>query len=87
MDLRDLIEGLSKSLAYHDPVDSVEMRQTHISLVFLAGRVAFKIKKPVDLGFVDYTTLERRRHFCDEEVRLMGRRSEWMARAPWLNGR
>jgi uncharacterized protein len=70
MDLRDLIEGLSKSLAYHDPVDSVEMRQTHISLVFLAGRVAFKIKKPVDLGFVDYTTLERRRHFCDEEVRL-----------------
>jgi aminoglycoside phosphotransferase family enzyme/predicted kinase len=70
MELHELIEGLSVASAYPEPVDSVEVRQTHISLVFLAGRHAYKIKKPVDLGFVDYTTLERRRHFCDEEVRL-----------------
>ncbi len=70
MQLHELIEGLSVASAYPQPVDSVELRQTHISLVFLAGRHAYKIKKPVDLGFVDYTTLERRRHFCDEEVRL-----------------
>ena len=70
MELQELIEGLSESKAYPEPVDSVELRQTHISLVFLAGRHAYKIKKPVDLGFVDYTTLERRRHFCEEEVRL-----------------
>jgi aminoglycoside phosphotransferase family enzyme/predicted kinase len=70
MELQELIEGLSESKAYSEPVDSVELRQTHISLVFLAGRHAYKIKKPVDLGFVDYTSLERRRHFCEEEVRL-----------------
>jgi len=39
-------------------------------VVFLAGRYAYKIKKPVELGFVDYGSLERRRHFCEEEVRL-----------------
>jgi uncharacterized protein len=70
MELWELIEGLSVTSAYPQPVDSVEMRQTHISLVFLAGPAAFKIKKPVDLGFLDYSTLERRRHFCDEEIRL-----------------
>lgn len=46
------------------------MRQTHLSVVFLAGGFAYKLKKPVRFGFVDYGTLERRRHFCEEEVRL-----------------
>ena len=46
------------------------MHQTHISAVFLAGPYAYKIKKPLDLGFLAFTTLERRRHFCSEEVRL-----------------
>ena len=67
MELRELIEHLSAPSAYPGSVDSVEIRQTHISLVFLTGTVAYKIKKPVDLGFVDYTTLERRRHFCEEK--------------------
>ena len=53
-----------------EPVETVEVHQTHISVVFLAGSFAYKIKKPVDLGFIDYSTLERRRHFCEEEVRL-----------------
>jgi aminoglycoside phosphotransferase family enzyme/predicted kinase len=70
MDLPDLIALLSRPEAYPHPVPSVEVRQTHISVVFLAGAFAYKLKKPVDLGFLDFTTLERRRHFCDEETRL-----------------
>jgi hypothetical protein len=70
MELPRLIENLSAPGAYPHPVDKVEVRQTHISVVFLAGPFAYKIKKPVDLGFLDFSTLERRRHFCEEEVRL-----------------
>jgi aminoglycoside phosphotransferase family enzyme/predicted kinase len=70
MNLPELIAGLSRPQAYPHPVESVEVRQTHLSVVFLAGDRAYKVKKPVDLGFADYTTLEKRRHFCDEEVRL-----------------
>jgi aminoglycoside phosphotransferase family enzyme/predicted kinase len=70
MECRQLIEVLSDPAAYPGPVDVVEVRQTHISVVFLAGSYAYKIKKPVDLGFVDYSTLERRCHFCTKEVRL-----------------
>ena len=70
MDLRELIEALSAPSAYPEAVESVDVRQTHISVVFLAGSFAYKVKKPVDLGFIDYGTLERRRHFCEEEVRL-----------------
>ena len=44
--------------------------QTHISTVFLAQRLVFKFKRPVNLGFADFATLEQRRHFCEEEVRL-----------------
>jgi hypothetical protein len=70
MELARLIEALSDPAAYPDPVAGVDVRQTHISVVFLAGRHAYKIKKPVDLGFLDFRTLEQRRHFCEEEVRL-----------------
>lgn len=70
MDLPRLIDLLSAPSAYPHPVDAVEVRQTHISAVFLAGPYAYKVKKPLDLGFLDFTTLERRRHFCLEEVRL-----------------
>src|SRR5262245_50820366 len=70
MELTHLIEALSDPGAYRHQVDVVEVRQTHISVVFLAGPYAYKIKKPVNLGFLDYSTLERRRHFCDQEVHL-----------------
>ena len=70
MELGELIAGLSLPSAYPHAVEQVEVHQTHISLVLLAGPVVYKIKKPVNLGFVDYTTLERRKHFCEEEVRL-----------------
>jgi aminoglycoside phosphotransferase family enzyme/predicted kinase len=44
--------------------------QTHISVVFLVGAEVYKVKKPVRLDFVDFSTLEKRQHFCEEEVRL-----------------
>src|SRR5262249_52832097 len=61
---------LSKPRVYPHPVECVELVETHISWVFLAGDCVYKVKKPVDLGFLDFTTLERRRFFCEEEVRL-----------------
>lgn len=65
-----LIDFLRTSEAYpHKPEDVVEV-QTHISWVFLAGDYVYKIKKPVSLGFLDFSTLEKREHFCREEVRL-----------------
>ncbi|MFY8149149.1 MAG: AAA family ATPase [Prochlorococcaceae cyanobacterium] len=65
-----LIEALLDPGAYPHPVERVELLETHISWVLLTGPYAYKIKKPVNLGFVDFTTLERRRHFCQEELRL-----------------
>ena len=68
--MQDLIDELSRPDAYPHPVGDVEVCQTHISVVFLAGDYAYKLKKPLDLGFVDYSTLARRRHFCEREVTL-----------------
>src|SRR5579862_3831585 len=68
MDLAALIRELSDPAIYG--VRAVEVHQTHISVVFLAGEFAYKIKKPVSLGFLDFSTLDKRRHFCEEEVRL-----------------
>jgi aminoglycoside phosphotransferase family enzyme/predicted kinase len=70
MDLESLIAALSDPAAYPHSVGMVEVRQTHVSAVFLAGPFAYKVKKPVDLGFLDFLTLDRRRHFAEEEVRL-----------------
>jgi aminoglycoside phosphotransferase family enzyme/predicted kinase len=70
MDLGRLIEELSRPAAYPGAAGPVEVRQTHISVVFLVGPHAYKVKKPVDFGFLDFRTLERRHHFCQEEVRL-----------------
>jgi aminoglycoside phosphotransferase family enzyme/predicted kinase len=70
MDLEHLIGALSDASAYPSHVEKIEVRHTHISVVFLAGPHVYKIKKPVALGFLDFSTLEKRRHFCDQEVRL-----------------
>ena len=51
------------------------MIQTHISWVFLAGDYAYKLKKPVDFGFLDFTTLAKRKHFCERELELNQRTS------------
>ena len=68
-----LIQGLLKFDAWPWPVDHIEPIDTHISTVLLVGDYAYKIKKPLDLGFLDFTTLEKRKHFCEEELRLNGR--------------
>jgi aminoglycoside phosphotransferase family enzyme/predicted kinase len=70
MDIAKLIDALSEPTAFCPAVGSVVVCQTHISVVFLVDEFAYKIKKPVDMGFLDFSTLERRRHFCEEEVRL-----------------
>lgn len=70
MDLNRLLAELVHPEAYPHPVEKVTVVQTHISVVFLAGEHVWKIKKPVNLGFLDFTTLERRKYDCDEEVRL-----------------
>jgi aminoglycoside phosphotransferase family enzyme/predicted kinase len=70
MELVSLIDALSLPAAYPYPVETVQVCHTHISVVFLAGPFAYKVKKPVNLGFLDFSTLERRRYFCEQEVRL-----------------
>ena len=65
-----LAAALGLSEAYPGRPDAVEVRETHISWVFLAGDRAYKLKKPVTLPFVDYGTPARRRAMCEEEVRL-----------------
>jgi aminoglycoside phosphotransferase family enzyme/predicted kinase len=70
MELTRLITALSDPAAYPDAGEAVEVRQTHISAVFLTKRHAYKVKKPANLGFLNFTTIEKRRHFCEEEVRL-----------------
>jgi aminoglycoside phosphotransferase family enzyme/predicted kinase len=59
--------------AFAHPADDLQLRETHISWVILAGNYAYKIKKPVDFGFLDFSSLERRRHFCERELELNSR--------------
>ncbi len=70
METEQMIAGLCRPEAYSHGPECVDLVQTHISWVFLAGDLVFKVKKPVDYGFLDFTSLEKRRHFCGEEVRL-----------------
>jgi aminoglycoside phosphotransferase family enzyme/predicted kinase len=65
------VEGLRRRLATES--GSVQIIQTHISYVLLTTDEVWKLKKPVDLGFLDYSTLDSRRTMCEEEVRLNGR--------------
>jgi len=55
---------------YDHPVDKIELVETHISWVLLTGKFAYKIKKPVNYGFLDFSTLEKRHDYCEQELRL-----------------
>ena len=68
--LPEYVRALLRPDAYPSPPPDVELRQTHISYVFLAGDVVYKTKKPVDFGFIDQVAPERREAFCHAEVRL-----------------
>lgn len=70
-----IVEGLRRGEAYPHRVQVVRLLETHISWVFLTGELAYKVKKPVRLGFVDFSTLELRRKYCAEELRLNRRYS------------
>lgn len=65
-----LIQALSKAETYPHPVTTVRLLETHISWVFLTGAYAYKIKKPVNFGFLDFSTLALRQSCCHEEIRL-----------------
>lgn len=66
----DLIQALQDPALYDHPVTEFRVLETHISWVILTGDYAYKIKKPMDFGFLDFSTLARRKHFCEEELRL-----------------
>jgi hypothetical protein len=66
----ELVAALRDPARYPHPAEAVELIETHISWVFLAGEYAYKVKKPVNLGFLDFSTLQARRFYCEEELRL-----------------
>lgn len=66
-----LIQDMLKPEFYPHPVsEPIRLMQTHVSSVLLTGDYVYKLKKPVNFGFLDYSTLEKRQHFCQEEIRL-----------------
>ena len=69
-DQKQVVEALLKPEAYDEETGKVELKQTHISFVFLTGDFVYKIKKAVNFGFLDFSTLEKRRLFCEKEVML-----------------
>ena len=66
----ELIASLLKPEVYPHPVESLELIETHISWVILTGLYAYKIKKSLKLDFLDFSTLQQRRYYCEEELRL-----------------
>ena len=70
MDFSDLLEALQNPEIYPEKPPKVELLQTHVSAIFLVGERVYKVKKPVNFGFLDFTTLEKRKYFCREEVAL-----------------
>lgn len=67
--IRTILKTLMKSTAYPEPTTRVEMMQTHVSWLFLTDTHVYKIKKPVDFGFLNFSTIDRRRFYCNEEVK------------------
>jgi aminoglycoside phosphotransferase family enzyme len=67
---KEMLEALKNKEAYDEVVKEIRLIQTHISWVFLTGDFVYKIKKPVDFGFLDFTTLEKRKKFCEKELEI-----------------
>src|SRR3972149_4395350 len=67
---KQVVEALMKPEAYDEDPGQIELVQTHISFVFLTRKFVYKVKKAVDFGFLDFTTLEKRRFFCEKELEL-----------------
>lgn len=75
MKIAALRQALQDPAVYPEPTTHVEVHETHISVVFLTDRYVYKIKKPVKLGFLDFSTQDRRRFYCDQELELNRRLS------------
>jgi aminoglycoside phosphotransferase family enzyme len=73
IDHAQLVEALSDPAFYPHPVEEVQFLQTHISSVFLTGEFVYKLKKPVNFGFLDFSTIELRKLYCHAEVELNSR--------------
>jgi uncharacterized protein len=71
MSLPPIVQAMMAPSFYpHSVTGAIELIQTHISYVFLTGEYVYKIKKPVNFGFLDFSTVAQRQHFCHEELRL-----------------
>lgn len=70
MHTTDLISALQNPAIYNHAVDEIKVIETHISWLILTGDYAYKIKKPVDFGFLDFSSLEQRKHYCKQELQL-----------------
>ncbi|MBI3546637.1 MAG: hypothetical protein HY081_08615 [Gammaproteobacteria bacterium] len=71
-----ILSALLNPAVYGENIDKVEKIETHISCVFLAGAYAYKIKKAINLGFLDFSKLDARHYYCQEELRLNRRFSK-----------
>jgi aminoglycoside phosphotransferase family enzyme len=76
MDIEKLLNDLQMTNAFPEPTDSVKLIQTHISWVFICDNYVYKLKKPVNFGFLDFETLEKRKFYCHQEVELNKRLAE-----------
>lgn len=65
-----VLRFLRSRRSYPEPPERIQLLQTHASWVAVTERFVYKVKKPVDFGFLDFSTLEKRRHFCEREVTL-----------------
>src|SRR5688572_30606884 len=70
IEVNNIVESLRRPDAYPWRLDAVDLIETHISWVFLAGDRVVKVKRPVHFPFVDHRSAAQRRHSCEEEVRL-----------------
>ena len=67
---KGLLTAMSRPGFYPHRPEKVDVVQTHISFIFIAGNEVYKVKKAVDFGFLDFTTIEKRKFYCEEELRL-----------------
>jgi uncharacterized protein len=75
VELPEVVQALLNPQLYPDKTSRVDLMQTQMSFIFLTGKYVYKIKKPVNLGYLDYSTLEKRHYFCKQEVELNRRLS------------
>ena len=69
-DQKQVVEAMLKPEAYPQDPGKIELIQTHISFVFLTKNYVYKVKKAVNFGFLDFSTLEKRHLFCEKELEL-----------------